>query len=152
MEYKFNVITWDGEESKGVVFNITEYVDRIRERSGCPDSELTSGQVADIILQLIRDNDEAADKGFILIEGGQLDLTAGLDGVQAESQLVVRAGELQITSGGGAPDSVATFDQGRPGEFNTTDTTESTKGLKAGVDLTITGGLIQVDALDDALH
>jgi hypothetical protein len=99
------------------------------------------------------DNDEDADKGYILIEGGQLDLTAGLDGVQAETQLVVRAGELQITSGGGAPETVvAAFDQGRPGEFNSTDSAESTKGLKAGVNLTITGGSIQVDALDDALH
>ena len=51
-----------------------------------------------------------------------------------------------------APDTIVAFDRGMAGEFNATDTAESTKGLKAGVDLTITGGSIQVDSLDDALH
>jgi hypothetical protein len=98
------------------------------------------------------DNDEEADKGYIVIEGGQLDLTAGLDGVQAETRLAVRDGQIHVTSGGGAPDTVVAFDRGLPGEFHATDSAESTKGLKAGVDLTITGGSIQIDSLDDALH
>jgi hypothetical protein len=98
------------------------------------------------------DNDEDPEKGYILIEGGYLDLEAGLDGVQAETRLVIQNGEISITSGGGAPDTVANNDRGMPGGFNTQQTDESTKGLKAGVDLTIASGSIQVDALDDALH
>jgi hypothetical protein len=98
------------------------------------------------------DNDEDTEKGYVLIEGGRLDLTAGLDGVQAETRLVVSDGEISITTGGGAPDTVAAFEGGMPGAFNTEDSGESTKGLKAGVDLTINGGSIQIDSLDDALH
>ena len=87
------------------------------------------------------DNDEEADKGYIVIEGGQFDLTAGLDGIQAETRLAVLDGQIHVTSGGGAPDTVVAFDRG-PGTFDTTESAESTKGLKAGVDLTITGGSI----------
>jgi hypothetical protein len=37
-------------------------------------------------------------------------------------------------------------------EGNPNQTTDSAKGLKAGVDLTITGGTIQISSLDDAIH
>ncbi len=99
-------------------------------------------------------NDEDAEKGYVSIEGGTLDITAGLDGIQAETSLLVSGGDIAITSGGG---SVASSSRGggfggrgMGGNLNKTD--ESAKGLKAGVDLTITGGEIQISSLDDALH
>lgn len=98
------------------------------------------------------DNDEDTEKGYVLIDGGRLDLTAGLDGVQAETRLGISSGEIFISSGGGAPASVVAFERGMPGVFNTEDSGASAKGLKAGVDLSISGGSIQVDSLDDALH
>jgi hypothetical protein len=98
------------------------------------------------------DNDEDDEKGYVLIEGGQLDLTAALDGVQAETRLVISDGEISISSGGGAPATVVGSEGGMPVSVSTEDTGESTKGLKAGVDLTIAGGSIQIDSLDDSLH
>jgi hypothetical protein len=99
-------------------------------------------------------NDEDAEKGYVAIEGGTLDITAGLDGIQAETSLLVSGGDIAITSGGGsveASSSVGGFGgRGMGGNPNKTD--ESAKGLKAGVDLTITGGEIQISSLDDALH
>lgn len=98
-------------------------------------------------------NDIDAEKGYVAIEGGTLDITAGLDGIQAETSLLVSGGDIAITSGGGSIESSSGGDfggHGMGGNPNKTD--ESAKGLKAGVDLTITGGEIQISSLDDALH
>jgi hypothetical protein len=98
-------------------------------------------------------NDIDAEKGYVAIEGGTLDITAGLDGIQAETSLLVSGGDIAITSGGGSIDSSSGGGfggRGMGGNPNKTD--ESAKGLKAGVDLTITGGEIQISSLDDALH
>jgi hypothetical protein len=82
-------------------------------------------------------NDEDADEGTIVIEGGALDIVAELDGIQAETRLEIRGGAVTISSGGGS------------GSYGPE---ESAKGLKAGVDLTIVDGILQIDASDDALH
>jgi hypothetical protein len=103
-------------------------------------------------------NDEDAEKGYIAIEGGTLNITAGLDGIQAETRLSISGGTLSVSSGGGSlvSSSVPGGDWGgqRPGMPSSVDATDtpSTKGLKAGVDVTITGGSIQIDSLDDAIH
>jgi hypothetical protein len=81
-------------------------------------------------------NIEDAEKGYIAIEGGTLNVTAGLDAIQAETSLLVSGGDLSLTSGAGSGNSAA----------------DSTKGLKAGLDLTITGGNLVIDAPDDAIH
>jgi hypothetical protein len=98
-------------------------------------------------------NDEDPEKGYVVIEGGTLDITAGLDGVQAETSLLVSGGTLDIITGGGSVPSAGGGDFGGRGmENNANQTEESVKGLKAGVDLTISGGTITISALDDALH
>jgi hypothetical protein len=98
-------------------------------------------------------NDEDAEKGYVSIEGGTFDITAGLDGIQAETTLLVSGGELTIVSGGGSvASSSAGAWGGRGMEGNPNQTTESAKGLKAGVDLTIMDGAIQITSLDDAIH
>jgi len=81
-------------------------------------------------------NDEDGEKGFVLIEGGTLYITASMDGIQAETRLNVSGGTIAITSGGGSNNSAA----------------DSAKGLKAGIDVTIAGGIINIDAADDAIH
>jgi hypothetical protein len=81
-------------------------------------------------------NAEDVEKGYIAIEGGSLNVTAGLDAIQAETSLLVSEGDLTLTSRVGSGNSAA----------------QSTKGLKAGVDVTITGGNLVIDARDDAIH
>ena len=83
-------------------------------------------------------NDVDPEKGIVVVEGGTLDITAGLDGIQAETSLLVSGGAITIVTGGG---SGANYD------FAT-----SAKGLKAGLALTITGGVLNIDAADDAIH
>ncbi|MEJ5198533.1 MAG: carbohydrate-binding domain-containing protein [Anaerolineae bacterium] len=82
-------------------------------------------------------NDKEADQGYIVIEGGTLDITAGKDAVQAETNLTVSGGQLALRAGGGS---------------SVRKTAESAKGLKAGVDIVITGGTIRVDSSDDAIN
>jgi hypothetical protein len=99
-------------------------------------------------------NDADPDGGTIAIEGGRLDITAGLDGIQAETRLLVSGGTLTITSGGGSANGTGR-NQGDwgPGPVPDQDNSaESAKGIKAGADLTITGGSLQIDSSDDALH
>jgi hypothetical protein len=94
-------------------------------------------------------NDEDAEKGYIFIEGGTLAITAGLDGIQAETRLSVSGGDMTIVSGGG---SVKSSSGDRWGGWGTGDTGDSAKGLKAVVDVTITGGTINIDSSDDSVH
>ncbi|QCR31194.1 carbohydrate-binding domain-containing protein [Lysinibacillus sp. SGAir0095] len=107
-------------------------------------------------------NDKDASKALIAIEGGTFDITSANDGIQAETSLLIAAGEFTITSGEGSPETVDTNDNNRmpgmPGETNTTtststqDESESTKGLKAAVEVAIGGGSFTIDSLDDAVH
>ena len=101
-------------------------------------------------------NDQDTEKGYVSIEGGTLNVTAGLDGIQAETSIAISGGDITITSGGGSVNGVNQGGQGGWGmQFNpndTEDTTESTKGLKAGVDVTISGGSLTIDSADDSIH
>jgi hypothetical protein len=99
-------------------------------------------------------NDEETGKGYISIEGGTIVIVAGLDGIQAETSLLLSAGDITITTGGGSINSSSGGDWGMWGmdlPNNTNDTT-SAKGLKAGVDITVTGGTITIDSSDDSIH
>jgi len=85
----------------------------------------------------LKSTGEAEGRGVVALNGGALDLVSGGDGVQAERVLVVRGGHVSVLSGGGhrvvPPD-------------------DSTKGLKADVELVVEGGTVVVDASDDAVH
>ena len=99
-------------------------------------------------------NDEDAEKGYIFIEGGTLAITAGLDGIQAETRLLVSGGDITIVSGGGSVNGGSGDRWGDWSMGGTSDdgTGDSAKGLKAGVDVTITGGTINIDSSDDSIH
>lgn len=108
-------------------------------------------------------NDKDASKALIALEGGTFDINSANDGIQAETSLLIANGDFTITSGGGSPETVETNENNRvpgmPGETNdstsatsaTTDN-ESTKGLKAAVEVAIGGGSFKIDSLDDAVH
>jgi len=103
-------------------------------------------------------NDTDAEKGYISIEGGTINITAGLDGMQAETNLTVSGGDITISSGGGSINTTHTGNEegmGRWGIGNSAteeNDAESAKGLKAGIDITISGGSIHIDSADDAIH
>ncbi|MBQ4345884.1 MAG: carbohydrate-binding domain-containing protein [Oscillospiraceae bacterium] len=97
-------------------------------------------------------------KGFVDVEGGVISVTAAQDAVDAAVALVVSGGTLTLESGGGAANAPVQSGGMHGGwgdwftDTNITDTAVSTKGMKAGGLLAITGGTVEVDSADDALH
>ena len=97
------------------------------------DITVTSGGDA---LRATNDSDSAL--GCILIGASVLTLTAGEDGIQAETTLTLFDTTGTVTSGGGSGGALA-------------DDT-SAKGIKAGTDITVRSGSYTLDCADDAVH
>uniref|UniRef100_UPI003FF08695 carbohydrate-binding domain-containing protein n=1 Tax=Candidatus Fimivicinus sp. TaxID=3056640 RepID=UPI003FF08695 len=112
-------------------------------------------------------NAEQADRGYVYISDGALNITAGTDGIQADTVLRIDGGAFQITSGGGSANA-STDQKGNenpgwgvwgPGAKeetakteDSTDTSDSAKGLKAGASLSVRGGTFTIDSSDDSVH
>lgn len=105
--------------------------------------------------------------GFVYISNGKMDIEAQGDGVSAGSYLQLEKGVLKVVAGGGSvngskesSDSWGGFiGGGRPGGKGqvapTSDTDESStsmKGIKAENSMLISGGTINVNSADDAVH
>lgn len=97
------------------------------------DVTVTSGGDA---LRATNGSDSAL--GCVLIGASALTLTAGEDGIQAETTLTLFDTTGTITSGGGSGAALA-------------DDT-SAKGIKAGTDITVRSGSYTLDCADDAVH
>lgn len=98
------------------------------------------------------DDDE---KGHITIDNAEITVTSGSDGIQAEKNLIVNGGTITIKTGSGAGTQSSQNKGGFGGESlsssdNSSD--ESVKGLKAGSNITVKGGTINIDSYDDAIH
>lgn len=97
------------------------------------DVTVTSGGDA---LRSTNDSDTAL--GCVLIGTSAISLTAGEDGIQAETTLTLFDTTGAVTSGGGS--SAALADDA------------SAKGIKAGTDITVRSGSYTLDCADDAVH
>lgn len=107
-------------------------------------------------------NDEDAARGYIYISGGTWNITAGGDGMDASGEILIVGGTFTVFTGEGS-DSVTHSDGswgggmmgGWPGGWEDTQTDTdavSCKAVKAGTQLTLTGGTFTLDSQDDALH
>lgn len=103
------------------------------------------------------DNSDDTSKGFIYVESGTLDLTSSQgDGISASGYIKIDGGEFNITAGGGskngASHSGGSF--GRPGQStgSSSSNTDSFKGIKADGNIQINRGTFVIDAADDAVH
>lgn len=106
-------------------------------------------------------NSEDAEKGYVLIKDGTINITSGEDGIQAETSATIIGGDLTINSGGGSENSSKSSSTwgswGKPMDFgsNTTataDDTPSAKAIKGSVLVKIDGGNINIDSSDDSIH
>lgn len=122
--YACGIRTKDDLKIVSGTINVTSVGDAVKGR----DSLRISGGTFHIISEsdgLKSNNDEDADRGYVLIEGGDFVISAGDDGVHAESRLVVNGGILTVLS--------------------------SYEGLEA-MKVELNGGVIDVTASDDALN
>lgn len=85
------------------------------------------------------ENPDTTSLGNVTVSGGTMTLMAANDGVQADGDLTVTGGTFDITANGGHTTAL-------------TDDSASCKGLKAGKTLIVSGGTVNVDSADDALH
>lgn len=124
-------------------------------------------------------NSDDTSKGYIYIESGTLTLTAGNDGIQAETSMLISGGDITVTTGGGSANAVSKagsgndmWSQPRNADTVTTETaatdtpsadtaakataddssSDSMKGLKAGIDITINDGTLAINSADDTVH
>lgn len=101
-------------------------------------------------------NDGDSEKGYIYIESGTINITAGLDGIQAETSIAIEDGDFTITTGGGSANSSSKGGNwgnwGSNNNTNDADSTDSAKGIKAAIDVTISGGSFKIDSSDDSIH
>lgn len=105
-------------------------------------------------------------KGFVYVVDGQFEITAGFDGVQAETKLLIEGGDWTIETGGGSGNASDTTTEwgawSHPGmnggsmgggaTSTVSVTSDSAKGLKAGSNIVVYGGIFELDCSDDALH
>ncbi len=118
----------------------------------------------------IKSTNAVQDKGYIYLDNPNITITAANDGIQAETCMVIEDGIYDIITGGGSGNA-STKDNGefnhgwgnwgggRPGmredmepDSNNDTVSDSAKGIKAGVDITINGGVFTCDTSDDAIH
>jgi hypothetical protein len=137
--YNDGITGKDGLVINGGTLTVTSVDDGIRGK----DYILVKDGTIDITTTgtgdgLLSDNDEDAERGYILIETGEFTIDAQEDTIQAETYVVVYDGVFNLTSGGGAGAS-----------FNEDD---SKKGIKGVAGVQIDGGDFTIDAADDAIH
>lgn len=85
------------------------------------------------------DNDEDDGAGYIKIEGGTFDITAGADAIQAASDVWIEEGTFELITGGGS-------------SYTISDSDSSAKGIKASASISITGGDFTISSADDCIH
>lgn len=87
---------------------------------------------------LISDNEEDADRGFVFIDGGEIDVASGGDALSAATDVMISDGQFALSSGGGSG-----------GPYNTA---SSAKGIKGSATVVIDDGTFEVDSADDGIH
>ena len=110
-------------------------------------------------------NDTDTALGYVAIEGGTISINAGADGIQAETVLnISENAQIDITTNGEVTSSTKQsmdFGGGFAGfggnknygtNYNTTEDSGSSKGLKAGTEITIESGNIEISSTDDSIH
>lgn len=83
--------------------------------------------------------DDTVSLGDIILEGGEINITAAADGIQGDNSVTISGGSYQITTNGGYTTTLA-------------EDADSCKGIKSDSTLTIHDGEFIINSADDALH
>lgn len=141
----------------GVILNIVSAGNAVKGKDSLAvmDAVITADSKAD---GLKSSNSEETDKGYIVIESGEFNITAAQDALQAEMDIIINGGTFNIKTGTGEKTNASnqqTSDFGGRrfmGEGNPDKTDDSEKGFKSGKSMVINGGNITADCTDDTIH
>ncbi len=108
-------------------------------------------------------NEEDKNLGYLSVNGSAINVTAGNDGLQAETNLYIIGGTLTITTGGGSQNASmkregspnsgwGSWGSGSTSSDDSADDTFSAKGLKANSFVRVSSGNITLDTSDDSIH
>ena len=133
--YNNGIASKDDLKITGGTITVNAVNDGIKGRDciGIKDGTITVSAGGD---GMQSNNDEDPEKGFVFIEGGTFNILAGEDGIQAETGILITGGDFTIVTGGGS----------------TASTADTAKGIKAGVNVTIEDGTVNIDSADDSVH
>lgn len=103
-------------------------------------------------------NDSDTELGYIVIDGGIINISTEEDGIQAETVLNISSNvNININTNGNISSSNKNggFNGKNNGYISNTsslDDSKSSKGLKAGTEITINESNIEIDSTDDSIH
>ncbi len=158
--YKHGIVSKDDLVMTGLTLNV-EALSTALDGKDCIKLHGVTADVQAGSNGLRSDNAEDEGRGFIYIADCTLTITAGTDGIQAETLLQADNAVLTITTGEGSGDVV----QSAPDEFGgfggrgssgwnnqATESTGSWKALKAGKTILLNGGAYTINSQDDCIH
>ena len=101
-------------------------------------------------------NDTDSDKGFILIGNGTFNINADLDGIDAQTKLLIKDDIFDIATGGGSDNASIKDNWGmwgrNPYQTSVSTSGDSAKGIKSGDNLVTQGGTFNFNTSDDSIH
>jgi hypothetical protein len=115
-------------EDKGIIGKDSCLIDSVKLNIDCKGDAISSSN----------SSDDDTELGQIDITASVININTDEDGIQAETNLSITSGSFTVTTGGGS--SV------KP------DDSVSTKGIKAGGSINISGGSFTMECSDDAFH
>ena len=147
--YQDGIVSKDDLKIINGTYNVDSLDDGIRGKDSLyilnGEFQITSGGDG-----LKSTNDTDSEKGYVLILDGTFKIGADLDGIQAETKLIIKDGDLEIITGGGSNNASTSNSWGSWG-FGQIDN-DSAKGLKSGSNLVIENGIFNLDTSDDSIH
>lgn len=158
--YKHGIVSKDDLVMTGLTLNV-EATSTALDGKDCIKLHSVTADVHAGSNGLRSDNAEDEGRGFIYIADSTLTVTAGTDGIQAETLLQADNAVLTITTGEGsgqvkqsAMDEFGGFGgRGSRGWNNqATESAGSWKALKAGKNILLNGGAYTIDSQDDCIH
>ncbi len=162
--YKHGIVSKDDLVMTGLTLNV-EALSTALDGKDCIKLHSVTADVHAGSNGLRSDNAEDEGRGFIYIADCTLTVTAGTDGIQAETLLQADNAFLTITTGEGSgevmqstPDEFGGFGSfgsfGGFGGFDsqTEESSGSWKALKAGKNILLNGGTYTIDSQDDCIH
>ena len=157
--YSAGIKSKDGLVITDTTLGVTSVDDGIKGRDSL---EIAGGEITVTAANdgIKTTNEQEESKGDLVISGGTLNITSGTDGIQSENSVKITGGTVKIKTADGASattkDSFGMWGSPMGGGFNQQDTSStassSAKGIKAAGSIEISGGTIDIDGADDAIH